>query len=228
MRKTALVLVAVCWVGFVKADTLQVRHDHDPWGACSGELLIAQDGIEFRSSKEAHTRKWEWVDIQSLDRKSTTEFSILTYQDHSWYRLGQDRQFDFTVLLETEPFGQETLLLISRHLDKSITDRIAGDLEAGYRVAVKHLHTFGGCEGTLSFGSKRIVYESDDPGDTRSWDRRRDIESVWSMNRYQFEIHVFEDNRRNFDKTRRFRFQLKEALDEDYYRQLRREFLPQD
>ncbi len=52
------------------------------------------------------------------------------------------------------------------------------------------------------------------------------MESVWSLNRYQLEIRVFEENKRAFDKTRRFRFQLKEPLDEVYYEQLRREFFP--
>ncbi len=99
-------------------------------------------------------------------------------------------------------------------------------IEAEYQVPVKHLHTFGGCEGALYFSKDWIVYETDHPKDARTWKRNRDVESVWSLNRFQLEVHVFEENKRASDKTRRFRFQLKEPLDESYYEQLRREFFP--
>ena len=47
--------------------------------------------------------------------------------------------------------------------------------------------------------------------------------NVWSSQRYELEIRTYEDNRRNFDKMRVFRFQLKEPLNQAYYEKLRRE-----
>ncbi|MFQ5739983.1 MAG: hypothetical protein ACE5JX_13330 [Acidobacteriota bacterium] len=124
------------------------------------------------------------------------------------------------------PLSEKTFRSIVRHLGRPVTDRIARTFRAEYQVAVKHLHTFGGCEGTLYFGPDWIVYETAHKEDARTWRRELEVESVWSMNRYQLELHIFEGNERGFDKTRRFRFQLKEPLDEAYYQQLRREFLP--
>lgn len=222
MISLALLLVSAM---SVSAQTLKVRHDHNPWGKCEGEVIVRESGIEYRTEKEKHNQLWKWVDIQSFDRQSPTTFSILTYQDQKW-ALGADRAFNFTVLPEQEPLGEETFQFISRHLDKSVIDRMAHRIEPEYQVPVKHLHTFGGCEGTLYFGKEWIVYETDHQNDARTWKRDREVESVWSLNRYQLEIHVFEENKRAFDKTRRFRFQLKEPLDEVYYEKLRREFFP--
>ncbi len=225
MNKWIVSLALVFWVnGWLAAETLKVRHDHNPWGKCEGELVLSQEGVEYRQDEDKHHRKWRWVDIQSIDRKSSRRFSILTYEDQRWL-FGADRHFNFTLLPDQEPLSEETFQFISAHLGKPVTDRIAKRAQTDYQVAAKHLHTFGGCEGTLYFGPEWISYETDHAQDARTWKRDRDVDSVWSLNRYQLEIHVFEENKRSFDKTRRFRFQLKEPLNEDYYDELRRQLL---
>ncbi len=209
----------------LRAGILQVRHDHDPWGRCKGELEISENGIEFRSQKKKHSRDWGWLDIQSFDRISEGKFSILTWHDQKW-KLGLDRSFDFTVLPDSGPLGSADFERIRDGVEGTVTERIPRDFQSDYSIPVKHLHGLGGCEGTLKFGPGWIVYQTDHPRDARTWSREREVQSVWSLHRYQLEIHVFEENRREFDKTRRFRFQLKRPLDEEYYSQLRREFLP--
>ncbi len=205
--------------------SLKVRHDHDPWGECLGELIFSDTGIEFTGSKEKDNRKWRWQDIQSFDRMSSNRISILTYQDQTW-RLGSDREYDFEVVPDTEPLSEETFQYISGRLGKALTDREARTIDPDYQVSAKHLHALGGCEGSLRFSQDLIVFESDQKGHGRTWTRARDVESVWSLNRYQFEIHAFEGNKRDFQQTRRFRFQLKEPLDKAYYEKLRREMVP--
>lgn len=208
-----------------EADTIQVRHDHDPWGQCRGQLLVTDDGIEYQpEKKEKHSRHWKWADIQSFDRKSAREFSILTYEDLKWW-LGADRLFDFTVLPNQEPLSEATFGRISNGLGRPVTDRTTRQIEAGYQVPVKHLHTFGGCQGTLSIGQDWVSYQTEQPGHSRSWKRSRDIESVWSADRFHLDFHIFESNQRSFESTRRFRFQLKAPLDRAYYEQLRRELV---
>lgn len=221
----SIVIFFLTLVSVEAQQTLRIRHDHDPWGSCKGELIISEKGIEYRTDKDKHNRDWSWTDIQSFDRKSPGEFSVLSYEDLRM-RLGADRRFDFTILPGTDPLAEETHVFIAEHLKKPLTDRITREIEAEYQVPVKHLHTFGGCEGVLYFGKDWIVYETDHAEDSRTWKRDREVESVWSLNRYQLEIRVFEENQRAFDKTRRFRFQLKQPLNEEYYSQLRREFLP--
>lgn len=211
----------------LEAGTLQVRHDHDPWGKCVGELEISQTGIEFKSKKEKHSRRWDWFEIQSFDRKSDQKFSILTWEDQTLL-LGKDRFFDFTILPDGGTLSAEDFNLIRENLKGTVTDRLVREpFHPDYSLRVKHLHGMGGgCEGTLRFSPEWIVYETEQPGHSRTWKRDREIESVWSLHRYQLEIHAFEENQREFSKTRRFRFQLKEPLDQDYYEQMRRAFLP--
>ena len=219
------VIVFAAWI-FSQAQgaVLQVRHDHYLWGKCTGELIITDRGIEYRTEKKSHTRRWHWVDIQSFDRKTQQRFSILTYEDQKW-RLGSDRHFDFITLDQTPPLDETNFQFISEHLTKPLVDRMVRNAEPEYQVAVKHLHRWGGCQGILTFARDWIVYETDHLEDVRAWRRDRDVESVWSLHRYELEINVFEENQLAFDKTRRFRFQLKQALDEAYYHRLRRQFL---
>lgn len=208
----------------VRAQTLHVRHDHDPWGACEGELHFTENGIRYDTEKEEHRRDWAWVDIQSFDRWSAERFSVLSYEDLAWH-FGLDRSFDFTVLPGEAGLEPATFENIAQQLARPVTDRIPKVVEPEYQVAVKHLHVFGGCEGTLTFGTDWVVYETDHTEDARSWRRDKHIANVWSSNEFELELRVLEENRRAFDKAKRFVFQLKEPLDPDYYEALRREFL---
>jgi len=218
-------LLSGSMLSVAKAENLQVVHDHDPWGECHGSITVTDAGIDFESDKPEHSRHWKWIDIQSFDRFSDHRFSILTWEDQRW-KLGLDRSFDFRVQESQTPLTPDLFDRIVARLKGPVTDRVAGSTEAEYSVSVKHLHTFGGCEGTLRFGRDWIVFESDDARDTRTWRRDRDIESFWSPDPYRLEIHVYEENQKEFDKTRRFRFQLKEPLDRTYYGKLRRQMPP--
>lgn len=62
---------------------------------------------------------------------------------------------------------------------------------------------------------------TDHAEDAREWQLERDVQSVWSMNRYQIEIHAYDNNRREFSRTGIYRFDLKQALDPDFYRSLK-------
>ena len=206
------------------AQGLQVRHDHDPWGSCEGELIVTVDGIRYEADKEEHSRVWSWSDVQGFDRKSATEFSLLTYEDLTWH-VGLDKNYDFTTLVNGEALDPSVFEMIGDRISRPITDRIPRTVEAEYQVEVKHLHVFGGCEGTLTFGSDWIVYETDHTEDARSWRRDTHVANVWSSNPYELELRILEENQRAFDKATRFTFQLKEPLDQPYYETLRRKYL---
>lgn len=207
----------------VGAQTLSVRHDHDPWGGCEGELEISEDGIRFEPDEGDHRREWAWIDIQSFDRRSPNEFSILTYEDLKWH-LGQDRAFDFTVLPGETSLTDSAFAMIRENLARPVTDRIPMTIPPVYQVAVKHLHFFGGCEGILTFGDDYIVYAADHEEDARTW-RVQDIRNAWSSGPFNLDLHVHEEDRLAGSKTSRFAFQLKEPLSETYYDQLRRQTL---
>ena len=111
---------------------------------------------------------------------------------------------------------------ISAHLKRPLTNRVVPrTTNASYSIPVKHLHAFGGCEGELEFAKDTIYYRTDNEKDAREWKLGRDVESVWSTDLYHPEIYVADNNRREFSRTRVFRFDLKERLDPDFYRSLK-------
>jgi hypothetical protein len=224
MNKSIYLAILMLCFGTALGQSLRVRHDHDPWGSCEGELRIHASGIDFKSSKEAHNRQWSWNNIQTVDRFSPTRFTVLTYQDQKLL-LGRDQPFDFRVL-EGEGLADEIFDLILKNLPRPIVDRIEDDdVEIEYEIPVKHLHTLGGCEGILRFSEDRIIFVTDHQKDTRTWRKDQEVAGIWSIGRFDLQIQVYEKNSGDFYGTRNFRFQLKRPLDPEYYRSLRRELL---
>ncbi len=224
---------AVVTVGFLSvggaaaAGSIHVRHDHDPWGGCEGELTVDDSGIQYHSEeKPEHDRDWTWLDIQAVDRRSPDRFMILTYKAQKWL-LGRDRPWDFNVLdPDSAGLSDDLFRIIMTRLERPVVNREARPIDVLYEVPVKHLHTFGGCEGTLRFGKDWIVYATDHAEDQRSWRRNVEIANLWSTGRYDLEIEVYEKEGEDLLRTRSFRFELKRPLDEDFYEQLKREMLP--
>ena len=73
----------------------------------------------------------------------------------------------------------------------------------------------------LKFADNMIYYATDHREDARAWKLGRDIQSVWSSDPYQLEIYAYENNRREFSHTRIYHFQLKERLNQGFYRNLK-------
>ncbi len=219
MRRGVLLFVLSVAAQSLTAQTYPVILEKALWFDGKGEVQFSDDAIEFKASKEKASRRWLYLDIQYFDRISEKEFVILSYEDAKW-RLGRDRQYRF-VLTEGE-LTDELFETISNRIGRPVTDRVVGDApKEVVRLPVKHLHTFGGCEGELVFGDSTIFYVTDDAKDAREWKIDRDIDSIWALNRYQVELHVYDNNRREFSQTRVYRFQLKEPLDPEWYRNLK-------
>jgi hypothetical protein len=112
---------------------------------------------------------------------------------------------------------------IARRLGKPLTERVVGEVAAPrYQLPVKHLHSFGGCEGKLLFTDDAIVYSTGEAKDSRKWLLARDVQSISSTDPYQMEFRVFENNRREFSRSRVYKFALKQPLDPAFYRDLKR------
>jgi hypothetical protein len=186
-------------------------------------LHITEQGISYEAEKKKENRTWNYLDIQYLDRLSNMELVILTYEGRKRY-LGRDRQYHF-VLTDGE-LSDELFQTLSRRLDRPVTNRVVPDIAgAEYAVPVKHLHTLGGCEGELRFTKEAIYYVTDQKEEAREWLLARDVQSAWSADPYRFEIHAYDNNRREFSRTRIYRFDLKRALDPAFYRDLKLKLL---
>ncbi len=216
--KYALCLLAIASSAF--GQTYSVIHEKTLWrDRQHGQLEISDAGIRYTATKTKEGRSWTYLDIQYFDRISKTEFVILTYDDRKLY-LGRDRQYRFRIT-DGELSGA-AFQTISARLGRPVTNRVLPDVtNVRYTVPVKHLHAFGGCEGELKFTKDAIYYVTDHAEDAREWQLERDVQSVWSMNRYQIEIHAYDNNRREFSRTGIYRFDLKQALDPDFYRSLK-------
>jgi hypothetical protein len=216
--RTVMLFIAVAVAGYAQSSFEAVRK-RPLWPDARGTLVISDDGVEFRRGDDGESKAWSYEEIQGFDRISRTEIGMLTYEDAAW-RLGQDRSYRFTLL--SGELDDQLFELMTNKIGRPVIDRIA---EAGPdgvpRLAVKHLKPFGGSEGRLIFGESAIHYVTEAPKQAREWRMDRDVESIWAANRYQLELHVFEAGRRGFDDTRVYRFQLKEPLDPDLYRNLK-------
>jgi hypothetical protein len=218
--KSALVLWISLAAQTAAAQSFPVIHTKTFWPDGRGELIFSGDAIEFRAAqKEKASRKWSYADIQYLDRVSTKELVILTYEDQKW-ELGRDRQFRF--LLTEGEITDELFEILQARLRKPTTNRAVAKVATPvYEVPVKHLHAFGGCEGRLLFTGSTAVYQTSHEHDSREWRLDTDVASVWSQDRYHLEIHVYENNQREFSRARVYSFALKQPLDAEFYRGLK-------
>ncbi len=214
------ILFLLLTTGIALADTsLDVIHKKSLWFDQEGSIRIDASGISFHPTGKDETRSWDYQDIQFFDRLSLTEFRLLTYEDVAW-RLGQDRRYHFEIT--SGEFSNELFAEVVERMGRPVTDRVVtrpGSAEQ--ELPVKHLTRFGGSEGTLFFTPERIVYAADTQKDSRQWLLTRDVQSVWSVDRYRLEIHVYEDNPGEFRQARVYKFALKQPLNAQFYRQLK-------
>jgi hypothetical protein len=231
-------LLAIC-TQFLAAQTFEVKRLKRIWWDGGGQIEITNDGITYKAKKPKNSRTWKYSDLQYFDRISNKEFVILSYEDVSW-RFGRDREYHFVITsgeLTDEVFRQ-----ISRRLNKPLTNRVVEKVSGvryeipvkpltnrvvekvsgvRYEIPVKHQHRLGGCEGVLKFTADAIYYSTDHKKDAREWLLARDVQSVWSMHPYELEVRVYDNNRREFSRTRVYKFDLKQRLDAEFYRSLK-------
>lgn len=189
-----------------------VRHRH-LMKDCRGMLLINPDGVEYKASKTKDSRKWSFNDIHTVEIKSPTEISIITYEDQKRWA-GKDKVFEFFLLEQKATPGLSAFLLsrVKRPMRLAVLPEDAGKPE--YEIPVKHLRSISGSRGTLKIYSDRVVYATPTVGDSRCW-RIQDIERFSQPDRFRFEIvsHVPKAG----GPTEVYGFQLMEDLPEGVY-----------
>jgi hypothetical protein len=184
-----------------------------------GEVEFTDKGVAYKAAKEKNSRFWKYVDIQYFDRLSEKEFTILSYEDQRLL-LGRDKEYRFRITDGT--LTDEDFRKIQGWLGKPSTDRVIPEITGlEYEIPAKHLHTLGGCEGMLEFTKDAIYYVTPDKKDARVWRLGLDVQSVWSNDPYRLEIYTYDNNRREFSRTREYQFDLKKPLDSTFYRKLK-------
>lgn len=88
-----------------------------------------------------------------------------------------------------------------------------------WELPVKLLGTIRGSEGILLVGPERIVYNTTNPRQSRTW-RFQDIDNVSTADRYQLTLTTYERAKTHYGSMKGFNFQLKQPLDEKRFASL--------
>ncbi len=217
-----LLLLAVSPALLPAAETsFDVIHHKTLFPNGHGVLSISDEGIRFEAKDADNSRSWKYLDIQFLDRVSPTELVVLTFEDVRRFA-GLDKRYRFELV--SGEIGNDLFAQMSRRLGRPVSNRVFAPPEHELKldVAAKHLHRFGGCQGRVLATGTAIYFQADHKTHSHEWLLDRDIDSVWSADRYQLDVHVRNPGGR-VHSIERFRFLLKEPLATEWYRRLKLE-----
>jgi len=189
-----------------------VRHRH-ALRDCGGVLNINSSGISYTTTKGKDSRKWSFDDIRTLQIKSPTQISVLTYEDQKRW-VGKDKVFEFDLVGKKATPELSAFLLT--HVERPMKLAVIPEIpeEATYEIMVKHLHAIAGTRGVLRIYPDKVVYITEVEGDSRVW-RMRDIERFSQPDRFRFQLvgYVPESGRPNES----YDFQLMQDLPDGLY-----------
>lgn len=220
-----LILAVAAFAGSLSAAELRypVKHDH-LWKSSTGTLTFSEEGVAYQEhaketgndEKDLHRGSWSYEDIQQL-YLAPRKVSIRTYKDRKW-RLGADEQLELT--LEGDQTFEAAYDLLKGRLDQRFVAAFAEDeMRVLWEVPVKLKRLISGSQGVLQFGHDRIVYQTPDREEARTW-RYSDIENISSSGHFQLTITTFEKSGRDYGDQRALNFQLKRPLDQKRYNEL--------
>lgn len=210
---TILMILSAPILAKAQSFEFSVEHQHTLRN-CRGTLSITADKIEYQTVHKEDSRSWLYVEIRQIKVVSPTELEITSYEDQK-RMLGRDRMFNFT-LLDGEISPPISALFIEKTKYPVATSVMPETADAPkFELAVKHLHSLGGCEGRLKIYADRIVYESTDKKENSRYWRWSDLQSISRSGAYQFSISSFEAQ--FVGATKSFNFVLKERMDEAVY-----------
>jgi hypothetical protein len=203
--KTAICLMLTGAASSIWAQQFPAHHEHLR-KFCAGTLTVEETGIRF-SGPKGHAWNWPYGEIQQLTL-SAGRIHILSYKDSSNWKLGKDVAYTFTGEFPIEQLERQW----SAQLDQRFVAAVgrASGLST-LKFPVKLLGLTKGTQGTLTFATDAVVYDTPGvPGAPRTW-RYRDIQFISSANPFQLSITTLE---------KQFHFQLKQAITESTYNQL--------
>lgn len=212
-QATILLILSAPIMAQAQGFEFSVEHEHTLRN-CRGKLFITEEKIEYLSAHQGDSRVWRYVEIRQIKVVSPTKLEITSYEDQK-RMLGRDRIFKFK-LLDGQISSEISALFRGKTKYPVATSVIPESSESPkFEFLVKHLHTFGGCEGTLKIYSDRVIYQSVDKTESSRYWRWTDIQSISRSNLYQFSLTSFEPQFGG--PTKSFNFELKERMEESVY-----------
>ncbi len=176
------------------------------WGAENGVLTIDENGIRYHSENGKTVLNFGFEDIRKADVSDPRKIRLFTYE-RALKRLTGPRQIEFSLREGATSSGLTQFL--ATNLERPVVGAYQID-ESGHDVPAYHRHAFGGCHGTLRFGSAAVVFESEMPRHSRTW-TFEDIQTIGTMSAYHFRLTSY---------TETFNFDLKQRLASEIYREV--------
>ncbi|MBI2956459.1 MAG: hypothetical protein HYY26_04005 [Acidobacteria bacterium] len=199
--------------GEAKTFTYKVKHQHT-FGSCEGELSVTETEVRYETPNREDARIWTYDRIKKVERPGSHRLTVYTYEDQA-LQFGRDKPFDFE-FLDGEVSDDLFAFLVSRLGQREGAQPPAEPPGGRYELAAKHLHTFGGCEGTLKITEESIEYTTDHSKDARLW-KYVDIKRFERHTPYRLDIYTYEDQSLQLGRDKIFRFELKEPLEPVVY-----------
>lgn len=205
--------VLLAWVALpLQATTysFRVKHLHI-FGGCEGKLIISNDQIRYQSELRDHSRIWTYAHIKKVERKGLRKLIVHTYEDQA-LQFGRDKPFEFEFLdgVVSDEVFNFIIVRVGRPAHRADSPAIPAG--GRYEIAAKHLHTFGGCEGTLKITDTYMEYVTRHKKDARLW-KYLDIKRIEQKSLYRLSIYTYEDQLLQFGRDKVFHFELKEPLE---------------
>lgn len=192
-----------------KTFTYRVRHLH-AIGSCQGKLVVSETDVRYESGFRDHARIWPYLQLKKVASDTPRRLTFFTYEDQT-LQLGRDRPFNFELL--DGNVSDELFNFLQERVGRGPAPPPAATPPGGrFELAVKHLHLFGGCEGTLRITPNFLQYVTAKESDARLW-KYLDIKRIESRSPYRMNIHTYEDQLLLLGRDRVFRFELKEVLE---------------
>ncbi|HKZ53022.1 MAG TPA: hypothetical protein VJ085_07065 [Candidatus Acidoferrales bacterium] len=211
--------LALLAAGPARAETFtyKVKHNHAV-GSCQGVLVVGESDIRYQADNRADSRIWTYLDIKKVESPSVRKLAIYTHEDQT-IQLGRDKVFDFE-FIEGEVTDELYNFIVNRLARPQSATTPPTPPGGRWEMAAKHVHTFGGCEGTLKVTDNYIEYVTDNVNDARVW-KYLDIKRLDSPSSYLLNIYTYEDTSWQLGRDRTFRFELKEPIEPQVYEFIR-------
>lgn len=198
--------------------SVPVRHDHVLLSEGAGTLAATDTGLSFKETGKRAEHGWTlaWEEIQQL-WISPKKVRVLSYAD-TWWKLGADREYE----LEAAPGANFEILYsaLKARLDQRLVAALAdAPDDVLWRVPAKLRRRFGGPEGVLVVASDRIVFDSPESGQSRTW-RMADLDSISSSGSFEVTLTTYERSRGDYGERKAFTFQLKQPVSQSRYNEL--------
>ena len=179
-------------------------------GSCQGRLTVGEEDVRYETGQRNHARIWPYSQLRRAESSGPRRLSFATYEDQNLPLRG-DRTFNFE-LLDGDASDELLNFLLGRVGRRSNSGPPEAPPGGRYELAVKHIHTFGGCQGTLRITPVFIEYVTNHSRDARLW-KYLDIKQVKPEGTYRLFLYTYEDQLLLFGRDRTFKFDLKEPLE---------------